>query len=231
MLILSSTSALISVTTGSAGAVSVHASYLDNNAGTITPTGLNTASITGATTTTVVGSPGASVQRNINTLIILNTSASVANLITVNQNDGTNTNKIYSSTLQPGEMCEFVYGQGWRTFDVSGELKVTAANPVSAYPQVRIVASGTTDAGPASMAAGNCLILWNSATVGAKTSTIPTSAGTNNRLTIIDFAQTAQTNAITATPATGSITGNNEVYTKGGAQTWVDTSLGWVAEV
>jgi hypothetical protein len=231
VLILSSTSALVSVTTGSAGAVSVHASYLDNNAGTITPTGLNTASITGATTTTVVPSPGAGVQRNINTLIILNTSASVANLITVNLNDGTNTNKIYSSTLQPGEMCEFVYGQGWRTFDTSGELKVTAANPVSSYPQVRIVSSGTTDAGPTSMAAGNCLILWNSATAGAKTSTIPTAAGSNNRLTIIDFAQTAQTNAITATPATGAITGNTKVATKGGAQTWVDTSLGWVAEV
>ena len=102
---------------------------------------------------------------------------------------------------------------------------------VADYPQVRTVATGTTDAGPSSMASGNCLILWNSATSGAKTSTIPTSAGTNNRLTIIDVAQTAQTNAITATPATGSITGNNQVYTLGGAQTWIDTSLGWVAEV
>jgi hypothetical protein len=307
MWVLSNPSSLLQVITGSAGAVAVHASWVDSaqgnivpQAGAITPTGQNVPSITGATTTTVVPSPGATVTswsisgttltvtsgitgtvpagaaltatgigfglniltqltgtlggagtyqlsasstngsgtltltaaRTVQKLIIVNTSVTIANQITVQHNDGTNTVTVYSASLAPGEFCMMTDQNGWQTYDKTGALKTlqTTALPAAAYAQVRTVASGTTDAGPTSMTSGNCLVLWNSATAGAKTSTMPTAAGTNNRFTIIDVAQTAQTNAITATPATGSITGNNQVYTKAGVQSWVDTSLGWVAE-
>lgn len=306
MWVLSNPSSLLSVVTGSAGAISVHASWIDAaqgnvvpQAGTITPTGQNVPSITGAATTTVVPSPGATVTtwsisgttltvtsgitgtvqvgaalsatgigfglsilsqltgtlggagtyqlsasstngsgtltltvaRSVQKLIIVNTSATVSNQITVQHNDGTNTSTVYSASLAAGEFIMMTDQNGWQTYDKTGALKTlqTTALPSAAYPQVRVVATGTTDAGPTSMAAGSCLVLWNSATAGAKTSTMPTSTGTNNRFTIVDVAQTAQTNPITATPATGSIIGNNEVYTKGGTQTWDDTSLGWVA--
>ena len=307
MWVLSNPSSLLSIVTGSAGAVAVHASWVDAaqgnivpQAGTITPTGQNVPSITGATTTTVVPSPGATVTtwsisgttltvtsgitgtvpigaalsatgigfglyilsqltgtaggagtyqlsasstngsgtltltvaRSVQKLIVVNTSATVSNQITVQHNDGTNTSTVYSASLAAGESCMMTDQNGWQTYDKTGSIKTlqTTALPAAAYAQVRTVASGTTDAGPTTMSAGNCLVLWNSATAGAKTSTMPTSAGTNNRFTIIDVAQTAQTNNITATPATGSITGNNLVYTKGGVQSWVDTSLGWIAE-
>ena len=65
MLLLTSVSDLIQVITGSAGAIAVHASWVDNATGTITPGRTNTASITGALTTTVVAAPAASTQRNV----------------------------------------------------------------------------------------------------------------------------------------------------------------------
>jgi hypothetical protein len=239
MFVLATTTALVNVITGSAGAISVHASFIDTtiSSGTVSAiTGQNIASITGAGSTTVVPAPSLSgISRTVQKLIILNTSATVSNLITVQHVDGNPlgvgsvTATTYSAVLAPGAMALLTEQNGWQTIDATGALKTTAANPIAAYTQVRIVSTGTTDAGPTSMAAGNCLVLWNSATAGAKTSTIPTAAGTNNILTIIDYAQTAQTNAITATPATGAITGNNQVYTKAGAQNWIDTSLGWVA--
>ena len=49
MLILSSTSDLLRVTTSAAGDVDVHASWVDNASGTITPGRTNTAAITTAT--------------------------------------------------------------------------------------------------------------------------------------------------------------------------------------
>ena len=44
MILLTSTSDKIRLTTGSAGAIDVHASYVDDNSGTITPGRTNTAS-------------------------------------------------------------------------------------------------------------------------------------------------------------------------------------------
>lgn len=57
MLLLTSTSDILRVTTGTATTtIEIHASYIDNASGTITPGRTNTR-ITTATTTTVVASP------------------------------------------------------------------------------------------------------------------------------------------------------------------------------
>ncbi len=88
MLLLTSTSDVLRVVTGSAGEVDVHASWLDNNGGAITPGRTNT-DITGAATTTVVAAPGASTQRTIQALFVVNEHASTSNLITVAHYDGT----------------------------------------------------------------------------------------------------------------------------------------------
>lgn len=120
MLLLTSTSDLVQVVTGSAGAVGVHASFMDNNAGTVTPTRTNTASITTAATTTVVASPGSSVQRNVKTLFVHNTHATVSNAITIQHTDGTNVENVWSATLQPGELLVLDESGDWYHYDGNG---------------------------------------------------------------------------------------------------------------
>jgi hypothetical protein len=103
MLLLTSVSDIVRVTTGSAAAVDAHASYMDNNAGTVTPGRTNSANISTATTTTVVGSPGSSVQRNVKHLDLFNTHATVATTVLVEHYDGTNAESLWQGTLQAGE--------------------------------------------------------------------------------------------------------------------------------
>lgn len=118
MLLLTSTSDLIQVVTGTAGsAIEVHASWVDNNAGTITPGRTNTAAITTATTTTIVGSPGASTQRNVKLLDITNTHATVATQVTVIHTDGTNASDLMGVTLLPGENLLFDSEGSWHHHD------------------------------------------------------------------------------------------------------------------
>lgn len=112
MFLLTSTSDLVKVVTGSATNVDVHASWVDNNAGVITPGRTNTA-ITTATTTTVVASPGASVQRNLKTITISNKDAALSNLITVQHTDGTTNVQLTAITLQAGQTLMYESEQGW----------------------------------------------------------------------------------------------------------------------
>lgn len=138
MLLLTSTSDLVQVITGSAGAIAVHASFMDNNAGTVTPTRTNTASIATATTTTVVASPATSVQRNVKNLNIHNTHATVSNAITVQHTDGTNAENLWNGTLQPGEIIIFDESGDWIHYDANGNpyvvgLPVTTKGDVLTY--------------------------------------------------------------------------------------------------
>lgn len=103
MLLLTSVSDIVRVTTGSAAAVDAHASYMDNNAGTVTPGRTNSANISTATTTTVVGSPGSGVQRNVKMLDLFNTHATVATTALIEHYDGTNAETLWSGTLLAGE--------------------------------------------------------------------------------------------------------------------------------
>ena len=120
MLLLTSTSDILRVTTGTAtSTIEVHASYVDNNAGTITPGRTNTR-ITTATTTTVVPSPGASVQRNLKGLYITNNSAGTTCVVGVEHFDGTNSIEIMQFNLLPGENMTFNEDGGWRHRDANG---------------------------------------------------------------------------------------------------------------
>jgi len=123
MLLLTSTSDLIQVITGSAGDHEVHASWLDNAAGTITPGRTNTASITTAATTTVVGSPGASTQRNVKHLNVYNNHASQSNLTTIQHTDGTNVEVLWKGTLLAGESIVLNAEGKWTLYDVNGNVK------------------------------------------------------------------------------------------------------------
>lgn len=120
MLLLTSTSDIIRIVTGSAADIDCHASYVDNNAGTITPGRTNTANITTATTTTVVASPGSGVQRNVKFLDITNVHATASTVVTVQHFDGTNSVDLIGVTLLPGENLVLSSTGDWMHHDSQG---------------------------------------------------------------------------------------------------------------
>jgi hypothetical protein len=103
MLNLASVSDAVSVVTSAAGSIDVFASWMDNLSTLVTPGNTLTASITTATTTTVVGSPASSTQRVVRLLVIRNTHASTANDITIQITNGTLTKTLKKETLAAGE--------------------------------------------------------------------------------------------------------------------------------
>jgi hypothetical protein len=121
VLLLTSTSDKLQVVTASAVTVDVHASWVDNLSGTITPGRTNTA-ITTAATTDVVAAPAASTQRNIQTLSIRNKHASSSNAVTIRHTDGTTIVEIFKYTLLAGEQIEFLDNIGFRVISASGEV-------------------------------------------------------------------------------------------------------------
>ena len=119
MLLLSSTSDIIRVVTGAAASIKVHASYVDNAAGVITPGRANT-SITTAATTTVVGSPAASTHRNLKHLNITNNHASASCSVKVEHFDGTTAIELMAFVLLPGENMIFNEEGRWAHRDAQG---------------------------------------------------------------------------------------------------------------
>lgn len=95
------------------------------------------------------------------------------------------------------------------------------------YTAEQVISSGTT----ATTVAAATNVLWNSATTGAKTNTIPTATGSKKIITITDVRGTAGLYPITAAPVSGSVTnGQNQVYTNGGSLTLYDSSIGWIGQ-
>lgn len=119
MLLLTSASDIIRIVTASAvSTIGVHASWADNNSGTITLGRTNTA-ITTATTTTVVGAP-ATGQRNVKLLSISNNHASSSCFITVQHFDGTTSIDIESITLLAQESLIVTEEGEWYHYDATG---------------------------------------------------------------------------------------------------------------
>jgi hypothetical protein len=131
MLLLTSTSDVLQIVTDAAASVDVHASWLDNAAGTVTPGRTNTAIATAATTT-VVDSPGASTQRNVQTLIVRNKSAATSSAVTVRHSDGSTIVELFKVTLYPAQELTYIDGQGWEIFDSRGNQLVS--QQLSGYP-------------------------------------------------------------------------------------------------
>ena len=120
MLILASTSDVVRVVTARASQIEVHTSYVDWNGTAVTPGRTNTPAITTATTTTVVPSPGASVQRNVKHLNVTNDHASASCTVTVEHFDGTTAVELMSFTLLPGENMIFGEEGRWAHRDQNG---------------------------------------------------------------------------------------------------------------
>jgi len=120
MILLTSTSDVLRVVTDAAGDIEPHASYLTNNAGTVTPGRTNTASITTATTTTVVAAPGASQERNVKQLSLHNNHASQAVTVTVEHFDGTTAEVLAKCVLAAGERLSLDAAGIWTHYDANG---------------------------------------------------------------------------------------------------------------
>ena len=119
MINLTSTDYL-TVNTDAAGAINVHVSWVDQNGTTFTPGNTN-ATITTATTTTILASPAASTLRNAKFISAKNTSASVANGVIISVEDGTNAWPLYyAPALAAGESITFFDGRGWERYNSNG---------------------------------------------------------------------------------------------------------------
>lgn len=112
MLLLTSTSDLVNVVTSAASDIQVHASWMDNNSGVITPGRKNTL-ISTATTTTVVPSPSSGVQRNLRALQIFNSHATVECFVIVQHTDGEKVVELITATLLPNENLRFTEDGQW----------------------------------------------------------------------------------------------------------------------
>jgi hypothetical protein len=101
----------VQVVSSSTSALDVHASWIDNASGVMTPGRTNTAIVTAATTD-VVATPSASTFRNLKTLQIRNKGV-VDNDVTVVINQNGTSFELHKTTLSAGEALEYAEGVGF----------------------------------------------------------------------------------------------------------------------
>ncbi len=233
MLLLTSTSDIVRVITGGAADIEVYAAYMDNASGTITPGRTVTPSITTATTTTVVGSPAASTQRNVKHLNITNNHASASSTVSVEIFDGTNAAELMQVTLLAGENLVLDAEGGWHHHDVQGgdypatgarasqaEMEAGTATDKSVTPQGVNWHPGACKCWVKAGVTGNILGSWNVTSLtdtgaGLMAVTIATDFSSTNYVCLVSTERASTALAVTnlnfcnvrnATPAVGSVT-------------------------
>lgn len=167
MILLTSTSDAISVVTSSVANTDVHASWMDNLSGVVTPGRTNTASISSATTTMIVAAPAASTQRNVKTVTIRNRHASISQDVTVKHTDGTNNLELIKVTLAAGEELSYADAQGWVHFLASGAIKT------GFDPNAVAITGGTISGVTETLAAGTTSVAPLKFTTSASVLTAP----------------------------------------------------------
>lgn len=210
MLLLASTSDLLQLITASAIDTEVHASWVDNNAGVITPGRTNTNPTT-ATTTTIVAAPAASVLRNVKTLNIRNNDASNVQTITVRHTDGTTIVDLFKCILSAGEVLVYVEGIGWDIYGSDGSHKAQSARMLFKCLSANDAGgSNSTSAQPWFPSSGAVLVegattyffegqLYTTRAAGAVSHTTGVLFGGSATLTSIDYvgqARTGDTNTL-----------------------------------
>jgi hypothetical protein len=211
MLLLTSTSDKIQVTTGAAATIDVHASYMDFDGTNVTPGRKNTP-ITTATTTDVVLAPLTSVFRNVKSLTVANKDV-VSCACTVKHTDGTNTPTLFSATLAPGDMIEFVDGVGF------------VVRPAYATSQLQNVSTADQSPTAATLTylTGSLIALPRTAQVGSiyrwKVHLAKSAAGTGTTSFDIRFG-TNGTTADTARCSTGALDTETAIADEMVAEIW-----------
>jgi hypothetical protein len=120
VILLTTTSDLLELVTGSTQTIHVHCSYVDmaTSANTFTPGRLNNI-ISTATTTNIVASPAANTYRTVKTVSIVNTGTS-AETVTVQHTDGTHVVQLASLSLNPSNALVYSEDGGWHVLDTGG---------------------------------------------------------------------------------------------------------------
>jgi len=159
MLILDSTSDVIKLITGSAGAIDVHGSYMDVSGSpqVATPGSANIAQISTAATTNIVAAPGASTQRNVKHISIRNASTTSSNNVTVEHFDGTNTTTLVAQNLYPGDSLTYDDMTGWKYNPGTNSIQVPG----------RLISQSTTTSASGSFTTGHYTNLLRVICVGA----------------------------------------------------------------
>lgn len=139
MLFLAGTSETLRVSTDAATcSIAVHATWFDLSSGVATPSRTNTATITSATTTTIVGSPSSSTYRNIEAVTIRNKGTTNCRIAVIH-NNGTAVEK-FGCILFPDEECHYEDGVGWYVTEMkTGYLTSQEDRSVSSTPTVGVL--------------------------------------------------------------------------------------------
>jgi hypothetical protein len=140
MLLLTSTSDKVQAITSGTANIDVHADWVDNASGVVTPGRTNTA-ISSATTTDVVAAPASSTQRNVKNMTFRNKHASSSQTLTVQHTDGTTVVELIKITLLAGEILVWNDGAGFRVYDAAGGAKT--AGRTGRYIKTTVLTSGT----------------------------------------------------------------------------------------
>ena len=154
MILLPNTTDKISLISSAAGDLDVVCSYAEfNSSFVLSGLGRQVTNITSATTTDILGSPGASTTRNLKQMTCRNVHATVANDVTIQYNANGTLYELHKVTLQPGDMLEFVEGVGFfvLTNFTSGRLITNVESDdtqqifQSVLPKRFVVTAGTED--------------------------------------------------------------------------------------
>lgn len=122
MLLLTSTSDIIRVVTAAAANITCSVSWVDINVstGAVTPGGQVVAAITTATTTTIIPAPASGVVRNVKSIFLTNSHATVATQVTPQHYNGTNTANLVGVNVLPGENLNMREDGTWIHRDANG---------------------------------------------------------------------------------------------------------------
>jgi len=136
MLLLTTTSDLVQLITGSALSTDIVTSYVDITTTGVTP-GSFQANVATATTTTIVASPASATQRQVKMISVRNNSTTTAQTVTVQKSTGTAYNITGAITLNPGEVLYYQDMYGFSVRDINGQIKqtinTTSASLTSTY--------------------------------------------------------------------------------------------------
>jgi len=194
MIILKATTETLQITTTTAAAIDYSVSYADITATTFAPSS-NEGKITTATATSVLSAPASSTQRQITLITISNRDASLSDVISVQKLiSSTAYNLTPNITLLPGEVIQYMDGQGWVYYSASGSIKGNQTAAGSNY-EVQFNNNNLITSDPN--------LIWNSSTkVFALSGSSPTIA--MNSLTADPIANGIPYVASTGAPANGS---------------------------
>jgi hypothetical protein len=128
MILLTATTESLELVTGSALSTDWTVAYADHTTTAFTP-GSGQGNVATAATTSIVAAPAASTQRQVKLITVRNRDGTGSQVVSIQKNPtGTAIRLTPDVTLLPGEVLEYLDGQGFRVLDPFAQLKGTSGN-------------------------------------------------------------------------------------------------------